>query len=154
MSLKILDIESFLENYLAYCRAFNGFPDKKITDKYVEDNSLEWVSFAYWLEVIGYGINEKTFRCSSCEGMVHEKTKYCPNCGARMKAPKIKKLENGRWIHTSQGYVNVRGRMYPRNYYKCSKCGYEVELEKAEPPKYSICPNCGIKMEECEDAAN
>lgn len=146
MNIKIMDVDGFLDDYLDYCNLFNNFPSKKITDKYVKDNSLESLSFAYWLEVIGYGITEETYRCSSCEREVHKNTPYCPYCGAFMEASEYKTVARGRWKRISQGYEHFRGKSHPFNEYSCTECGHTIKTEKNDVPKYSICPNCGVKM--------
>lgn len=146
MNIKIMDVDGFLDDYLGYCNLFNNFPNKKITDKYVKDNSLESFSSAYWLEVIGYGVTEETYRCSSCEREVHKNTPYCPYCGAFMKASEYKTMPRGRWKRISQGYEHFQGKSYPFNEYSCTECGHIIKTEKNDVPKYSICPNCGVKM--------
>ena len=45
----------------------------------------------------------------------------------------------GEWRHL-QGYNYIAGKLVRYDKYKCSECG------RVRYKKYSICPNCGIKM--------
>lgn len=45
----------------------------------------------------------------------------------------------GEWRHL-QGYHYIAGKLISYDKYKCSECGC------VRDKKYSICPNCGIKI--------
>ena len=48
-------------------------------------SNVEEVKYAYWIEKHFNSFGCSTFTCSRCGFGATDKTKYCPDCGARMK---------------------------------------------------------------------
>lgn len=139
--------------------AFGGYA------KWEED----WQSLAEAVYNAGYrkqseGTWEKSdipgekYVCSECGGACWyydyegdvAKSKFCPNCGAKMKGGRVKRELCGVGLRTSE-YLNAQeygkgewelGRSGCMYY--CSECKYAAHPREVD--EWSHCPRCGAKM--------
>lgn len=114
--------------------------------KVMDRNQGEWIPFTYTIKDDWYQDKETRYRCSLCNKSTIHNSRFCPNCGGKMK---LKDDNNytfkkyGRWNRKTNGWDGV--------YYECSCCKKVIT-----PPEdtsindlykfYNTCPFCKADM--------